>query len=83
MERLRRVSELTPQQTADWETFKEHWDAVMAKATGEGWGEMFAQIMEKIGDELAQGKKNALSMHMHRETLRVLQATPALRVPGM
>ena len=55
----------------------------MAKATGEDWGEMFGQILENFVDELTQGEKNALSMHMHRETLRVLQATPALRLPGM
>ena len=82
MERLRRVAALSPQQTADWEYFKTTWDKTMATAAEQDWAEMFAQIVQNIGNDLTAGTKNALSEFMHRETQRVLGKIPALMVPG-
>ena len=82
MERLRRVAALSPQQTADWEYFKTTWDKTMAAAAEEDWAAMFAQIVQKIMDDLAAGTTNALSEFMHRETHRALGTVAALMVPG-
>ena len=82
MERLRRVATLSPQQTADWECFKTTWDKTMAAAAEEDWAAMFAQIVQKIMDDLTAGITNALSEFMHRETQRILGTAPALMVPG-
>ena len=41
----------------------------MAKATGEDWGEMFGQILEKIVDELTHGgKKCIVNAHAQGDT---------------
>ena len=82
LERLRKAAELTPEQTGGWDFFKSSWDRAMAEAMGEDWAETFAQIMQKIINDLSEGKTNALSEFMHRETMRVLTTTPALIVPG-
>ena len=54
----------------------------MAEIHGEGWAELFAQILQNVIDELESGTTNALSDFMYRETKRVLGHVPALVVPG-
>ena len=54
----------------------------MAEIHGEGWAELFAQMMQQVLNDLGEGKSNALSLFMHNETRRVLSDTPALFVPG-
>ena len=41
LQRLRRVAELSPGQTSQWEYFKAIWDREMAEAHGEEWAELF------------------------------------------
>ena len=82
LERLRRAAELSPAQTTTWEFFKQTWDQQMAGIHGEGWAELFAQMMQQVLNDLGEGKSNALSLFMNNETRRVLSDTPALFVPG-
>ena len=82
LERIRKVAELTPEQTGGWDFFKSNWDRTMAQAMGQDWADVFAENMQKIINDLSAGKTNALSELMHRETQRVLTTTPALMVPG-
>ena len=82
LERLRRSAELSAAQTSAWDFFKTTWDQEMATAHGENWAELFAQLVQKVLNDLAEGRSNALSVFMHNETRRVLSDTPALLVPG-
>ena len=82
LQRLRRVSELTPEQTSQWEFFTTTWDRQMAECHGDQWAELFAQMTQQVLNDLADGRSNALSVFMHNETKRVLADTPALIVPG-
>ena len=83
MEHIRAAAELSPEQANDWEFFKTTWDREMADAHQDKWGELFAELMQHILNELAAGKKEALSKFMHAETQRVLGDVPALSVPGI
>ena len=83
MERIRAAAELSPEQANDWEFFKTTWDREMADAQQEKWGELFAELMQHILNELGAGKTRALSEFMHAETQRVLGDVPALSVPGI
>ena len=71
MDRLRLVAELTPQQTADWEYVKTTWDKKGADAADVDWARMFAEMIQKILNDLVDGRGNALSEFMHREAQRV------------
>ena len=82
LERVRSLATLSPEQGNDWEYFKTSWDRVMAEAQGEGWADLFAEIVQHVVDELGKGDKSALSAFMHRETQRVLADIPALVLPG-
>ena len=82
LERLRRAAELSPEQTSAWDLFKRTWDQEMVEAHGENWAELFAQLVQQVLNDLAEGRNNALSVFMHNETRRVLSDTPALLVPG-
>ena len=83
LQRLRKAAELSPEQTSQWEYFKTTWDREMAEAHGEGWAELFAEMIQKVLNDLTEGRSNALSVFMHNETKRVLADTPALVVPGL
>ena len=74
---------LSPERANDWEFFKTTWDREMADAQQEKWGELFAELMQHILNELGAGKTSALSKFMHAETQRVLGDVPALSVPGI
>ena len=54
----------------------------MAVTHGGGWGQLFAQIVQKVVDDLQRGRRDALSVFMYNETRRVLQDVPALVLPG-
>ena len=82
LQRLRRAAELSPEQTSQWEYFKTTWDREMAEAHGEDWAELFAELVQKVLNDLGEGRSNALSVFMHNETKRVLAETPALLVLG-
>ena len=82
LQRLRKAAELSPEQTSQWEYFKTTWDREMAEAHEEDWAELFAELVQQVLNDLAEGRSNALSVFMHNETRRVLAETPALLVPG-
>ncbi len=71
LERVRKAAELSAEQTSQWEYFKATWDREMAEAHGEDWAELFAQMIQKVIDDLQEGMRNALSVFMHNETRRV------------
>ena len=54
----------------------------MAENCEEDWAQMFAEMIQGVMNDLANGKTNALSLFMHKETQRVLGETPALMMPG-
>ena len=81
MSRLRKVADLSPEQTADWEYFKTAYDQAMLNAMGKDWGRIFSQIMQQIIDDVVAGKTSALSEFMYNETLRVLPKVVAFTLP--
>ena len=82
LDRLRSLFELSPEQRNDWPSFKQSWDKALAAAIGETWGQVFAEIVQYLLDELEDGNTSALSEFMVAESLRVLRDVPVLRVPG-
>ena len=54
----------------------------MADAQGEDWTELFSHIVQKVINDLVDGKRNALSIFMEQESKRVLTAVPSLNAPG-
>ena len=83
LQRVRRVSDLSPMQTGDWDYFRTEWDRVMADRHGENWATIFAEIIQNIMNEVEKGNRGALSELMHAETNRVLQEVPVLQVRGV
>ena len=71
LQRLRKAAELSPEQTTQWESFKINGDREMADAHGEGWAELFAELVQHVLNDLIEGRNNALSVFMHNETERV------------
>ncbi|CAK0863844.1 unnamed protein product [Prorocentrum cordatum] len=69
---LRKAAELSPEQTSQWEFFKTEWDSRMAATHGEDWAQLFAEMVQKVVNDLQEGRKDALSQFMHNETRRVL-----------
>ena len=55
----------------------------MAAAHGAEWAQLFAEIVQKVVNDLQEGRKEALSEFMHNETRRVLGDVPALVLPGI
>ena len=45
MNRLRKVADLSPEQTADWEYFKTAYDQAMLNALGKDWGRTFSCLL--------------------------------------
>ena len=82
LQRVRKAAELSPEQTGQWDYVKTVWDQKMAEAHGENWAQLFAELIQKVLNDLADGRRNALSEFMHNETKRVLAGVPALVVPG-
>ena len=53
----------------------------MAEAHGEDRGQLFAEIVHQLLNDLLEGKTDALSVFMENEKKRVLGETPALFLP--
>ena len=83
LQTLRKAAELSPEQTSQWEFFKTEWDSRMAAIHGEEWAQLFAEMVQKVVDDLQEGRKDALSRFMHNESRRVLGDAPALVLPGI
>ena len=81
MSRLRKVADLSPEQTADWEYFKTAYDQAMVDAVGKDWGRMFSQIVQQIIEDVVAGKTTALTEFMYNEALRGLPKVAALTLP--
>ena len=83
LQTLRKAADLSPEQTSIWEYFKTEWDSRMAAIHGEDWAQLFAEMVQKVVNDLQEGRKEALSQFMHNETRRVLGDAPALVLPGI
>ena len=83
LQALRKAAELTPEQTSQWEFFKTQWDSRMAATHGDEWAQLFAEMVQKVVNDLQEGRKEALSQFMHNETRRVLGDAHALILPGI
>ena len=81
LEQVREVGELTPYQTFHWNFFKNAWDDAMMVFHKEQWGKVFAQLMQKVMDDLLAGQTDALSVFVENEKIRVLSHVPALVIP--
>ncbi len=64
------------------EFFKRAWDETMAETHGVNWGGLFAQIVQKLLDDIIAGETDALSLFMEKEKQRVLGVVPALVIPA-
>ena len=83
LQALRKAAELSPEQTSQWEFFKTQWDSRMAATHGEEWAQLFAEMVQKVVNDLKEGRKDALSQFMRNESRRVLGDAPALILPGI
>ena len=54
----------------------------MAEVHGEAWGGLFAEIIQKLLDDLLAATTDALSVFMEDEKKRVLGDVPALVLPA-
>lgn len=83
MTRVRAIAELSLDQENDWQYFSSTWDETRAEAHGEEWGQLFAEIMQNVVNELQEGNATALSEFMRRETERILGDVGVLIIPGV
>ena len=81
MDRVRSVAYLTPPQATCWQSFKELWDAKRAEVSGQEWGQVFAQEIQNIQNDLLNGHTEALSKFMENEKKRILSNEPVLITP--
>ena len=81
LDRVREVAELSPVQTCHWSYFKNTWDQEMAEAHGVNSGQLLAEIVQKVMNDLCEGRTNAPSVFMENESKRVLSTTPGLLTP--
>ena len=78
LERVRAVPQLSPEQMNDWEYFRTAWGSKMAEVHGGEWAKLFAEVIQKVLEELENERANALFDFIHRETRRVSGDIPAL-----
>ena len=71
LQRLRRAAELSPEQTGQWDYFKNAWDREMADIHGEDWAELFAEQVQKVLNDLSEARSNALSVFMHLSLIHI------------
>ena len=83
LERIRRISSLTPEQEGQWDFFKENYDGKMAFIHQEEWGCVFSQILHNVLDQMLDGHLNACSEFINSETVRALTDVETLTTPGM
>ena len=82
LNRVRALAELSSEQQNDWRLFATTWDAQMAEAHGADWAGLFAEIVQRLLNDLEGGNRNALSEFMRCESERVLGHVPTLRIAG-
>ena len=83
LDHMRRISDLTSEQDAKWNFFKEQWDKCCTEKHGGDGAEIFMQIVQGIMDKVVKGHQTeALSQFMSSETSRVLGGVPALCLPA-
>ena len=82
LERVRAVAALSAEQRNDWEYFKTTWDKLMAECHGADWPKLFAEILQKVVNDLSAGDSIAFSVFMNNESNRVLKDVPVLQLPG-
>ena len=83
LERIRRISCLTPEQEGQWDFFKAAYDDRMAFIHQEEWGCVFGQIMQCVLDKMLEGNATAFSEFIASETVRALTDVETLTTPGM
>ena len=81
MDRVRSVAYLTAAQATCWQSFKELWDARRAEVSGPEWGEVFAQEMKNLLNDLLRRDSDALSKFIENERKRILSNEPVLIMP--
>ena len=83
LDHIRRISDLTSEQDAQWNFFKETWDKCCAEAHCGDWAEIFMQMMQGLMNNVVEGQRTeALSQFMSAETSRVLGGVPAICLPA-
>ena len=82
LNRIRAVAHLSPEQLNDWDRFTTEWDKQMVDLHGAAWGGLFAEQLQNVLEQLADGNSSAFSQYVHNETMRVLTRVETLRIPG-
>ena len=83
LDRVRRLSTLSPEQEGQYELFAEAWDTEMRGIHSDRWGELFMAILTKVLNDMMNGEPNAFSIFMRNEIDRTLGHVRALFTPGM
>ena len=81
LDQVREVGELSAEQTFHWAFFKEAWDTSMATFHKDKWAGVFAEMVQKVLQDLLSGQTDALSVFVETEKARVLSNVPALVIP--
>ena len=81
LEQVREVGELSPEQQFHWHLFKNAWGDAVVAFHEKKWPAVFAEIMQKLLQDLLAGKTDALSVFVENEKARVLSHVPALVIP--
>ena len=64
--------ELSAEQTSAWDCVNSSWDQEVVEAHEENWVELFAQLVQTVLNDLAEGRSNALSVFMHSDTYLIV-----------
>ena len=78
LDQLREVGELSAEQTFHWTFFKVAWDTSMVAFHKDKWAGFFAEMVQKVLQDLLAGQTDALSVFVETEKARVLSDVPAL-----
>ena len=81
LDQVREVGELSAEQTFHWSFFKGAWDTAMAAFHKDKWAGFFAEMVQKVLQDLLAGQTDALSVFVETEKARVLSNVPALVIP--
>ena len=71
---------LSPAQANDFQWFKENWDHVNETHLAAAWPEKFAELIQKVQDDITGGIADAFSKFIHAESARCLSDIPSLRL---
>ncbi len=72
---------LSAPQRNDFAWFKDAWDTAMLGDHGADWARTFAELMQRLLNDIQHGSGNAFSMFAHSETHRKFATEVALVVP--